>query len=283
MKFVFPSCSDLSEPNVEVKEFPDGDSYVRVPDAKDAEGKDVVVLNRLYPRQNTAIFQTILALRAIKEAKPKSITLIVPYLPYSRQDKVVKVGEVKSAEILCELLKSEGVDKLITFDCHFLKKEGEFNYGGLKIRNISLNKLLIEKARELAGGEELEIMSPDEGANYLVEDFGGSSMEKKRGDYIEGDVAYREIEEVKLNTDVDNKHVLILDDMISTGGTMVKAAENVKAKGAKSIICAATHGFFLNNSLEKLQEVAGEVFVSNTIQSPVSLVEIKPFIEAEFE
>lgn len=283
MKFVFPSASELYEPNIEVKEFPDGDSYVRVPSAKEAKGKDVVILSRLYPKQNTAIFQLILALRAIKGAKPRSITLIIPYLPYSRQDKVVLEGEVKSAEILCELLKNEGVDKLVTFDCHFLKKEGEFIYGGLKIKNISLNKLLIEQARKLAGEEELEIMSPDEGANYLVEGFGGSSMEKKRGDYIKGDVAYREIQEVKLTTDVKDKHVLILDDMISTGGTMIRAAENVKNKGAKSIICAATHGFFLNNCLEKLQEVAEEVFVSNTIQTPVSLVKIKPLIEAEFE
>ena len=280
MKIVCPSFSDMYEPNVEIKKFPDGDSYVRVPSAKEAEGKDVVVFNRLYPEQDSAIFQTVLVLRALKAHNPKSITLVVPYLPYSRQDKLFKEGEVKSAEILCELLKSEGVDELVTFDCHFLKKEGEFEYGGLKIKNISLNKLLVEKAQEIAG-ETLEIMSPDEGANYLVAEFGGSSMKKERGEYAEGGEAYREIKDVKMNKDVSGKSVLIIDDMISTGGTMLKGVENVKEGGAKSVICTAAHGFFLKGSLEKLKE-AGEVFVSDTIPTEVSKVSIKPMLEEMF-
>ena len=280
MEFVFPSFSDMYQPNVEVKKFPDGDSYVRVPTAKEARGKDVIILNRLYPEQDSAIFQTILALRAIEAHKPKSITLIVPYLPYSRQDKTVKEGEVKSAEILCELLKGEGVDKLITFDCHFLKKEGEFVYGGLKIKNISINKKLVEKAREFAGGE-IEIMGPDEGANYLVREFGGSSMKKKRGEYAKGDEAYREIKEIKMEKDVKGKVVFILDDMISTGGTMVRAVENVKKGGATKVLCAATHGFFLKDCLNKLKGAADKVFVTDTIPSEVSLIKIKPIIEEQ--
>ena len=122
MRFVCPSFSDLYEANVEIKKFPDGDSYVRVPSAAEAAGKNTVVFNRLYPEQDSAIFQTILVLRAIRAQDPKSITLVVPYLPYSRQDKLFKEGEVKSAEILCELLKKEGVDKLVTFDLVRLKK-----------------------------------------------------------------------------------------------------------------------------------------------------------------
>ncbi len=281
MRFVCPSFSDIYAPNVEVKNFPDGDSYVRVPDAKEGAGKDVFLFTRLYPNQDASIFQTILALRAIKAAKPKSITLVVPYLPYSRQDKVFKDGEVKSAEILCEILAREGAGKLVTFDCHFLKKEGEFTYGGLKIKNISLNKKIIEKAREIAGGE-IEIMSPDEGANYLVSDVGGTSMKKVRGDYVKGNEAYREIKEMKMSADVLGKSVLIIDDMISTGSTMLKAVENVKGGGAKKVICAAAHGFFLKDSLAKLN-ASGEVFVSDTIPSPVSAVSIKPVLDGLFK
>lgn len=281
MRFVCPSFSDIYAPNVEVKSFPDGDSYVRVPDASMGSGKDVFLFTRLYPSQDMMIFQTILALRAIKAAKPKSITLIVPYLPYSRQDKVFKEGEVKSAEILCELLAGEGVSKLVTFDCHFLKKEGEFEYGGLKIKNVSLSRKIIEKAREMAGGQ-IEIMSPDEGANYLVSEAGGTSMKKVRGDYVKGNEAYREIKEMKMSADVKGKSVLIIDDMISTGSTMLKAVENVKRGGAKKVICAAAHGFFLKDSLAKLK-ASGEVFVSDTIPSPVSAVSIKPVLDGLFK
>jgi ribose-phosphate pyrophosphokinase len=281
MRFVCPSFSDIYSPNVEVKSFPDGDSYVRVPGALEGAGKDVFLFTRLYPNQDVLIFQAILALRALKEAKPKSITLVVPYLPYSRQDKIAKEGEVKSAEILCELLAREGAGKLVTFDCHFLKKEGEFTYGGLKIKNISLSKKIIEKAREIAGGE-IEIMSPDEGANYLVQEAGGTSMKKVRGDYIKGNEAYREIKEIKMSADVKGKSVLIIDDMISTGSTMLRAVENVKKGGARKVICAAAHGFFLKDSLAKLK-ASGEVFVSDTIPSPVSAVSIKPFLDGLFK
>ena len=281
MKIVCPSFSDMYKPNVEIKKFPDGDSYVRVPSAKEAEGKDVVVFNRLYPEQDSAIFQTVLVLRALRAHGAKSITLVVPYLPYSRQDKLFREGEVKSAEILCGLLKSEGVDLLVTFDCHFLKKEGEFEYGGLKIKNLSLNKMLVGKAQEIAGGE-LEVMSPDEGANYLVAEYGGSSMKKERGEYAEGGEAYREIKDVKMEKDVSGKDVLIIDDMISTGGTMLRGVENVKKGGAKSVACTAAHGFFLKGSLEKLKE-AGEVFVSDSIPTEVSKVSIKPLLDEMFK
>lgn len=281
MRFVCPSFSDLYPPNVEVKKFPDGDSYVRVPSVKEVAGKDVLLFNRLYPEQDSAIFQTILAMRAIKAEKPKSITLIAPYFPYSRQDKIFREGEVKSAEILCGILAREGVSKLVTFDCHFLKKEGEFTYGGLKIKNISLSKQIIEKAKEISGGE-IEIMSPDEGANYLVSEAGGTSMKKVRGGYKEGAEAYREIKEMKMSADVKGKSVLIIDDMISTGSTMLRAVENVKKGGAKKVICAAAHGFFLKDSLAKLK-ASGEVFVSDTIPSPVSAVSIKPVLDGLFK
>lgn len=275
---------------MEIRQFPDGDSYVRVPNAKEAMGKNAILFTRLYPNQDSAIFQTLLVLRALRENKARSITLVVPYLPYSRQDKTFKEGEVKSAEILCETLREQGVSHLITFDCHFLKREGEFEYGGLKITNLSMNKEIIGRAREIAGGE-LEIMSPDEGANYLVKEFGGSSMKKVRAGYGEGEGAaggeegeiYRGIGKMEMEKDVGGKCVLIIDDMISTGSTMLKAVENVKKGGAKKVICAATHGFFLKDSLKKLREECEKVFVTDSIETEASEISIKPAIEKALE
>ena len=117
------------------------------------------------------------------------------------------------------------------------------------------------------------------GASYLVERSGGKSIEKVRGEYEEGKEAYRKIEGMKAEFEVEGKDVLILDDMISTGSTMVKAAETLKQKGAKRIAFAATHGFFLKDSLEKLKAL-GDVFVSDSIPSPVSEVSIKRKVES---
>lgn len=268
---VSPNFADLLVPNVEIKTFPDGDSYVRIPHVENLKGKNVRVYHRLYPKQNTQIIQALFIGFLLKDAK--NLELVAPYLPYSRQDKIWLEGELKSSEALVRLLAYAGYKKIITFDCHFLKKEGEFEYGGLKIRNISLAKLLIEHAKSFFN-DDFEVISPDAGANYMCE---GKHMEKIRGKYIEteaGDevIVYRNIENVKLDFDVKGKNILILDDMISTGLTMIKAVENVRKNGAKKIAVAATHGFFLGDSLTKLSQIADYIYTSNTILNSMAKV-----------
>ena len=266
-KVVSANFSDLMEPDLEMKEFPDGDSYVRLPRAKSLVGKDVLVYHRLYPNQNTALIQAIMIAEALKGAR--KIELLAPYIPYSRQDKTWLDGEVKSAEIVMKLLCSAGYSRVTTFDCHFLKKEGEFEYGGMKIRNVSLSGPLIEHAKKRLG-PGLEVISPDAGANYMS---GGKGMKKVRGDYGKGNIVYRDIEKMEIGFDVSGKDILVIDDMISTGSTMVKAIENLRKNGAGKIGLAATHGFFLKDSLKRLGQLSDCIFVSNTIPSSVSEVD----------
>lgn len=272
MMLTSPNFSDILKPDIEFKTFPDNDNYVRIPETGKLKGREVMLLHRLYPEQDKAVFQALLMLDVLKKAGAKPV-LVAPYLPYSRQDKTFLEGEALSAEVLCRMLKSAGAEKLVTLDCHFLKKEGRAEYGGLTIENISMGKKLIEHAKKKVDGERLEIISPDVGAKYLVEGYGGKSMEKVRGGYVQGSEAYRKIEKVELDFDVKGSNVLILDDMISTGGTMFKAIENVKKGGAKKVLCAATHGFFLKGSLEKLKGMCDSVFVTNSIPSQVSEVD----------
>lgn len=274
MDLISPNFSDVLPPNFELKSFPDGDSYVRVLDIEKYKGKDVTLFHRLYPNQNESLVQLLFVLNLLKDAKC-SVTLVSPYLPYSRQDKIFIEGESKSAEVVCEILSAHGVRKLVTFDCHFLKKEGEFNYGGLKIQNISLNRALVDRAKEKFKSEHFEVISPDQGASYLVEEFGGQSMKKVRGDYVKGKEAYRKIEKVEGDFDLKGKNVLIIDDMVSTGGTMFKAVENVKKGGAKKVGCATVHGFFLKGSLDKLKSMADFVIATNTIPNDAGEVNFK--------
>lgn len=265
-KIVSPTFSDLLAPNVETKRFPDADTYVRVPHAKTMDGKDVAVYHRLYPNQNTSLIEAVFIAQALKGAK--SIRLVAPYIPYSRQDKIWLEGEVKSAEIVMGLLKAAGYSSVTTFDCHFLKKEGEFEYGGMKIRNLTLSRLLIEHAK-IRLGEDFEVISPDAGANYMSN---GKSMRKVRGEYGEGHIVYRDIKKMEIDFDVGGKNILIIDDMIATGSTMVKAIENLRKNGAGKIALAATHGFFLKDSLKRLGQLSDYIFTSNTIPSGASEV-----------
>lgn len=277
MQLVSPNFSDLLSPNIEYKKFPDGDSYVRIQDIKACQGEDVTLFHRLYPNQDTEIFTALILLDTLKRVGAR-VTLVSPYLPYSRQDKTFLDGEALSAQVLCRTLAQAGADTLVTLDCHFLKKEGHFDYSGLKINNLSANKMLVENARKKIGLEDLEVISPDEGANYLVSEYGGKSMKKTRGNYDPGNEAYRGVKKMDRSFEVKGKNVLIIDDMVSTGGTMIKAVETVKKGGAVKIFCAATHGFFLKDSLNKLKSISDGVFTTNSIVNPVAEVNIKNLI-----
>jgi ribose-phosphate pyrophosphokinase len=281
MYLISPNFSDLMEPTVEFKTFPDGDSYARINDISKCQGEDVMLFHRLYPKQNTAIFNAAQMLHTLKRVGAR-VTLVAPYLPYSRQDKTFLMGEALSAQVLCKLLADFGTVRLVTLDCHFIKKEGESDYVNLKIQNLSANKLLVEHARKKVGLEAMDVISPDEGANYLVSEFGGKSMHKERGEYEQGNAteAYRTVRKMEREFEVEGKNILILDDMISTGGTMIKAVENVRKGGARKVLCAATHGFFINDSLEKLKKISDGIFTTNSIPNPVAEVDILPLLKS---
>lgn len=274
-KIVSPTFSDLFIPNIELRKFPDGDSYVRVPHAKTLKDKDIVVYHRLYPNQNTSLIQAVFIANALGEAR--SIALISPYLPYSRQDKIGSEGEIKSSEAVVHMLKAAGYSSITTFDCHFLKKTGEFEYAGMKIKNITLSGLLIEHAKKRLG-EDFEVISPDAGANYMSN---GKAMRKVRGEYGKGNIIYRNIEKMEIDFNVNGKNILIIDDMISTGSTMMKAIENLRKNGAGKIALAAAHGFFLKDSLKRLGQLSDYIFVSNAIPSSASEVNFMDALSKE--
>lgn len=282
MNLISPNFPEVGDPNIEIKLFPDGDSYCRINDISKCQGEDVSLFHRLYPKQNTAIFNAAQLLHTLKRVGART-SLVAPYFPYGRQDKTFLMGESLSAQVLCKLLSDFGAIKVITVDCHFLKKEGDSEYAGLTISNISANKLLVEHARKKIGLEALDVISPDQGANYLVSEFGGKSMSKVRGDYDQGSEAYRSVKKIEREFDVEGKNILILDDMISTGGTMIKAVENVRKGGAKKVFCAATHGFFLNDSLARLRKSADWVFTTNSIPNEAAEIDIVPLLKKAAE
>lgn len=277
VKLVSPNFDDVLKPTIEIKKFPDGDSYIRVSGIRDCANKKIALFHRLYPDQDSSLIQALFILEALKDIGAEEVTLVAPYLPYSRQDKIFLKGEVKSADKVCKLLADAGCKRLITLDCHFLKKAGTFNHDGLKIVNITMSDALNIYAQRKFG-EKFDVISPDEGAKYMVEDSGGKTMQKTRGGYVSGkegtDTAYRTIEKLESKFDFQGKNVFIMDDMIATGSTMIKAVENVKKGGAKRIACGATHGFFLRDSLAHVRRQCDFVFVTNSIPSPVAEINV---------
>jgi ribose-phosphate pyrophosphokinase len=267
------NCSYIYSSNIELRSFPDKESHIFMHRLDECRGKNVQVLHRCYPKQDSSLLQLFIMGKSISAIANRT-EAIIPYLPYARQDKIWKHGEALSAEIVLQMLSAAGFQSIATFDCHFLKKAGVFTYSGLQLRNFSLSEDLVAyfKARK----PDALFISPDQGAAYMVDDAEGKSMVKKRGEYKNHKKrAVRQVESLEADFDVEGRNVVILDDMIAGGGTMIRATRAVLARGAKSVCCGCTHGLFLGDAYTKLQLAgAEEIVASNTIASEASKIDI---------
>ncbi len=270
---VSQNSSYLFPANIELRTFPDKESHILIHDLQSCKGQSVQVLHRCYPKQDSSLLQLFLIGKTLGKVASR-MEAIIPYLPYARQDKIWKIGESLSAEAVCQMVASAGFSSIATFDCHFLKKPGTFNYGGVQIRNFSLSEELVSYFKAKKPGALF--ISPDQGASYIVSDAGGKSMKKVRGEYRNHrKLASRPVATLEADFDVSGRDVVMLDDMIAGGGTMIRATRAVLGNGARSVCCGCTHGLFLGNSYAKIQEAGAEEIVSsNTIASEASKIDI---------
>jgi ribose-phosphate pyrophosphokinase len=282
IQLISPNFADILTPNIEIGKFPDGDSHVRIPQLASCKGQDVFIYHRLYPDQNSALIEILLILDALKYQGAKTITVVAPYMPYARQDKQTVDGEIASAHVICNILARAGCSKVITFDCHFLNEEGEAMHGELLIHNISMRHELIAYAKQQFADEPFEVIGPDDGAAYLVKDIGGKNLKKVRKGYDGNKIAYRNIDTMAGDFDVKDKNILLLDDMISSGSTMITALEKMAEGGVKRVACAATHGLFLFNCVDRLRKRSDIIFAADTIISPLAQVSIKSKLDNLF-
>ena len=275
---ISPNCADIAPPSVECKRFPDGESYCRLERIDGLSGQDAVLVHRLFPDPDQSLVTLLQMMYGAKENGVKDIHLILPYLPYARADKIWLSGEVISASLLIKLLRFAGARSIVAWDCHFLKKPGLHAFEGINIYNLCAGPELVSFLR--AAKPDSLVVSPDAGAKYLVGDQ-GLFMRKERGQYSDSaNEAYRPVAKMEADFEVSGKPVILIDDMIAGGGTMVKATQKMLEMGAESVSCAATHGLFLRGALTKLQAAgASRIITTDTIPNPTALMSIRPHIE----
>ena len=252
---------------VEIKKFPDGEKYVRIL----GEGEEAIVVQSAYYPQDEHLIEALLLGDALKERGFKRLKLIVPYLAYSRQDRVTKEREPISVRAVMKMLGLY-YEELYVFDIHN-PKTLEFFPG--KAHNVSPARVIAEYFKDKLG--DGIVMAPDRGAlerarsvaDILGLEYG--HFEKKR-------ISPTEVQMTPVDVNVKGKNVLIVDDIISTGGTMIKAANLLRKLGAKKIFVAATHGVFAEGAIERVSKAVDELAVTNTIPTPVSKISIVPEI-----
>lgn len=252
---------------VEIKRFPDDECYVRI-DA-DLSDEDVFLVQTSWPDKN--IVELLLLQDAIKEFEVSSLTTVVPYFGYARQDKQFKQGEPISARAVARAIQLN-TDEFITVDVHASSVIDWFD-------NISAHNVAAypQIGRHLKGkGIEL-ILSPDEGRAEnakRVADVVNCESDYLVKERIDGDMV--KVSPKKL--DVKGKKVAIVDDIISTGGTIVKAAEHLKRQGAAKIFAVCTHGVFAGNAIPRLEAACDEVCTTDTIENPKTCITVAPEI-----
>ncbi len=258
---------------VESKVFPDGESYVRF--TRDVEGKDLVVVQSCYPPQDKHFVELLLMVKTAKELGARRVAAVVPYLAYSRQDKRFLEGEAVSGRVLLELLGAAGVDFLVTVDIH---SESILEGLGYEAVNVTAMPLLARYLADL-GLERPLVLSPDRRrereAGIVARELGTehSWLEKTR------DLKTGEVKTQVKELPVEGRDVVIVDDIISTGGTIANAARIVKEQGARRVVAACTHPILSPGAEERMRSAGVEIVVgTDSVESSVSLVTVAPAV-----
>jgi len=254
------------------KRFPDEEFYMRILD--NISGEHVIIVQTTYPDPN--IIELFLLQNAAVEAGAKEISVVIPYFGYARQDTKFQEGEPISAKAIANLI-SLNADRVITVDPH---KEHILDFFSTSAFSCSA---ISEIAKYLKNKNIDMLLAPDKGA--LDRTKQASKIIDCDFDYIEKtriDGTTVEIKPKKLN--VQGKNVAIIDDIISTGGTMAKSIQQLKKDGAKNVFVACTHGLFAGDAVKKLVSAGCfEIISTDTIQSDFSKVKIAPCISPLFK
>jgi ribose-phosphate pyrophosphokinase len=257
------------------KTFPDGESYVRF-ETESLEDEDVTIVQTTSPPQDQRLVQLLLMADNALDIGAKSITVVVPYFAYARQDKRFLPGEAFSIKTIVKLLENCGVRRIVTVNAH--------NPAVLKALSIPVEDLsaipllaeyfnakgLVENPVSLSLGKKAVNVAME--ANSVLE--GGFDYVSTKRDVRTGNVTLEE-----KGLPIKNRDVIIFDDIISSGGTMAKAVKLAKDKGARKVYAACVHPLLIGDSQKRiLDNGAEEIIGTDCVPSPVSKVSIAPLI-----
>ena len=250
---------------VEIFVFPDGEKRIRI--QENVLGKDCIIVQSASTPPDENYMELFIMIDALKRSGAKSIKAVIPYLGYQRQDHIFRSGEAVSLEVIAEILTRVGMTELFSFDMHSPKIPYIFT---VPVKHLSALPIFAEKIQEDFNLDEIVLVSPDMGGirrlkevSEMLGNIPFATIEKNR------DLGNGEINDSGLNGDARGKIAVIVDDMISTGQTMVEAAELLIENGATKVFVFATHAVFAKDVGKLLQHSRIErVVVSDTIDVP---------------
>jgi len=230
---------------VQIENFPDGEISVKLLD--DVRGRDAFFIQPTCPPGNENLVELLICIDCMRRASAKRITAVIPYFGYARQDRKDEGRVPITAKLVANLLTTAGTNRVLTLDLHAAQIQGFFD---IPVDNLSAEPVFSAFIASLDVGP-VTLVSPDVGnvkrARVYANRLGGelAIIDKRR-------VSGSEIKTMAIIGDVKDKTVLMVDDMIATGGTVAQASELVRRYGAKRVIVAATHGVLCGPAVERL-------------------------------
>ena len=252
-----------------IKQFSDGEISVQI--AESVRGKDVFIIQPTSAPANSNLMELLIMTDALKRSSAKSITAVIPYYGYARQDRKAAPRVPITAKLVANLIETSGITRVVTVDLHASQIQGFFD---IPVDNLYGAILFMDyiKAKNF---KNPVIASPDIGgvarARYFAKELGLDMVivDKRREKANQSEV-------MNVIGDVEGKDVILIDDMVDTAGTMVQGAAALKKLGANSVMACCTHPVLSGPAFERIEEGdLDELVVANTIPMTKSCKKIK--------
>jgi ribose-phosphate pyrophosphokinase len=255
-------CDNLGVPlgAARVRTFSDGEIMIEI--TENVRGRDVYVIQSTCAPTNNNLMELLIMTDALKRASAATITAVIPYYGYARQDRKAAPRTPITAKLVADLITSAGVDRVVTIDLHAGQIQGFFN---IPVDNLYAAPVILDYLKNRFAGEEVVMVTPDAGGTERARAFAKrldctlAVIDKRRTGPNVAEVMH-------LIGDVRDKVAIILDDMIDTAGTLTQAAKALKENGARSIYACATHGVLSGPAIERINNSdIEEIVLTDTI------------------
>ncbi|HEX2769468.1 MAG TPA: ribose-phosphate pyrophosphokinase [Geobacteraceae bacterium] len=255
-------CANLGMPlgKAKVKNFSDGEIMVEI--GENVRGRDIYVVQSTCSPTNNNLMELLIMMDALKRASAATITAVIPYYGYARQDRKVAPRTPITSKLVADLITKAGADRVVTIDLHAGQIQGFFN---IPVDNLYAAPVILDHLKKRFTHDHIVMVSPDAGGTERARAFAKrlectlAIIDKRRTSPNVAEVMH-------LVGDVKDKIAIILDDMIDTAGTLTQAAKALKDHGARTIYACATHGVFSGPAIDRINASdIEEVVITNTI------------------
>ena len=236
---------NLAQGTIDVRKFSDGEIWVKF--MENIRGRDVYIVQSTHPPAEN-LMELLITLDAAKRASATKVTAVIPYFGYARQDRKDQPRVSISAKLVANLITVAGADRVITMDLHAAQIQGFFD---IPFDHLYASPVFTGLFKDLP--KNLAVVSPDIGGIKLARsyakrlDAGLVVIDKRRP-------KHNQVEAMNIIGEVDGKNVLLVDDLIDTGGTFVAAVNTLKEKGAKEIYGAVTHPLLSGDAIKRIED-----------------------------